>query len=89
MDEGARRRGALLAAGRLVTGLSPGGTALFEAKAVGYLDVVADKLSGHGDERFAEAYGTGWQLDAAAALIRTDSDRLRRTPDSVGSVRRC
>ncbi|MEV0084008.1 hypothetical protein [Saccharopolyspora sp. NPDC050642] len=31
------------------------------------------------DERFAEAYETGWQLDAPAALTRTDPARLRRT----------
>ncbi|WP_207954632.1 hypothetical protein [Saccharopolyspora elongata] len=31
-----------------------------------------------GDERFAEAYETGWQLDAPAALPRTDPARLRR-----------
>ncbi|WP_338930819.1 BTAD domain-containing putative transcriptional regulator [Streptomyces netropsis] len=30
-----------------------------------------------GDERFAEAYETGWQLDAPAALTRTDPARLR------------
>ncbi|MCA6091883.1 AfsR/SARP family transcriptional regulator [Streptomyces sp. SCA3-4] len=29
-----------------------------------------------GDERFAEAYETGWQLDATAALARTDPARL-------------
>ncbi|BDM74584.1 SARP family transcriptional regulator (plasmid) [Streptomyces nigrescens] len=31
-----------------------------------------------GDEHFAEAYEAGWQLDASAALTRSDPARLRR-----------
>ncbi|MYX05475.1 AfsR/SARP family transcriptional regulator [Streptomyces sp. SID8375] len=36
-----------------------------------------------GNERFAEAYETGWQLDVTAALSRTDPARLRRTSSSA------
>ncbi|MFD7661169.1 ATP-binding protein [Streptomyces sp. NPDC059788] len=36
-----------------------------------------------GDERFAEAYGTGWQLDTTAALTRADPARLRRAEPSA------
>ncbi|MBE1468567.1 hypothetical protein [Kibdelosporangium phytohabitans] len=32
-----------------------------------------------GDERFAEAYESGWQLTASQALARTDPARLGRT----------
>ncbi|AWN31123.1 BTAD domain-containing putative transcriptional regulator [Streptomyces sp. NEAU-S7GS2] len=36
-----------------------------------------------GNERFAEVYETGWQLDVTAALSRTDPARLRRTSPSA------
>ncbi|MFG2226558.1 BTAD domain-containing putative transcriptional regulator [Streptomyces sp. NPDC048644] len=36
-----------------------------------------------GDEPFADAYETGWQLDAPAALTRTDPARLRGMPPSA------
>ncbi|MGW2008496.1 BTAD domain-containing putative transcriptional regulator [Streptomyces nigrescens] len=36
-----------------------------------------------GNERFAEVYETGWQLDVTAALSRTDPARLRRTSSSA------
>ncbi|UKY54034.1 BTAD domain-containing putative transcriptional regulator [Streptomyces inhibens] len=36
-----------------------------------------------GDERFAEAYETGWQLDVTAAVTRTDPARLRRMSPSA------
>ncbi|MCE4945573.1 hypothetical protein LVX13_20980 [Streptomyces albulus] len=33
-----------------------------------------------GDDRFAEAYGAGWNQDPAAALAHTDPARLRCVP---------
>ncbi|GAA2671759.1 BTAD domain-containing putative transcriptional regulator [Streptomyces lunalinharesii] len=37
-----------------------------------------------GDDRFAEAYGAGWNLDPSAALTRTDPTRLRCVPPPSG-----
>ncbi|MGX1851746.1 BTAD domain-containing putative transcriptional regulator [Streptomyces sp. NPDC055299] len=51
-------------------------------------DLQVRTLSGRGraalgDERFAEAYEIGWQLDAPAALTRVDPALLRRAADSA------